>query len=527
MGPVIPAVHTGRRHRGATLPKMAELSPTHPSREQSGNPDRQLAALDLGSNSFHLLVAQESNGRLQVVDRIKEMVRLAAGLQEDKSLSEDVLKRGLDCLERFSQRLRGLAPEDIRVVGTNTLRKATNAQRFLEQAEHILGTKVEIISGREEARLIYLGVSHALEDTADRRLVVDIGGGSTELILGKQFRAEVTESLHMGCVGMTRQCFGDGKLRAQQFKTAINLARQELEPLGQIYKDAGWDTVIGASGTILSVQDVLSELMPDAPTITLDGLKAIKKSLIDTRQIDRINLPGLPSERAPVFAGGVAVLCGIFESLGIQEMQATSGALREGLIYDLLGRFQDQDIRETTVRDLVERYHTDQSHSRRIRETVISLLAQAARPWKLTEPTDKLLLGWAADLQEIGMDISHSQYHKHGGYLLENMDMPGFSRLDQHHLAKLVRAHRRKFPAEDVEMSTRLKRLAVLLRIGVVLHRSRTSDPLPHISFKARGNQMKLEFPDDWLSRHPLTELDLAQEASYLKAIGHTLTVGT
>lgn len=504
---------------------MAEPSPTNPQNSQNSSRERQLAALDLGSNSFHLLVAQESNGRLQVVDRIKEMVRLADGLTEDKSLSAEVIGRGLDCLDRFSQRLRGLAPEDIRVVGTNTLRRARDAQSFLDEAERILGTKVEIISGREEARLIYLGVSHALEDTADRRLVVDIGGGSTELILGKRFRTEVMESLHMGCVGMTKRCFGDGKLRAAQFKTAINLARQELGPVEQVYKEAGWDITIGASGTILAVQDIVSELFPEATSITLDSLKRIKKALIDTRQIDRIDLPGLPNERAPVFAGGLAVLIGIFESLGVREMQATSGALREGLIYDLLGRVQDQDVRERTVRGLVDRYQIDQNHGRRIRETAIGLLAQAAGPWKLTEPTDKLLLAWAADLHEIGMDIAHSSYHKHGCYLLENMDMQGFSRLDQHDLAVLVRVHRRKFPVDDIEMSTRLRRLAVLLRISVVLHRSRTGDPLPHVSFRARGNQIKLEFPDEWLSKHPLTQLDLDQEASYLKTIGHTLTV--
>ena len=503
---------------------MAELSPIGRDRN-SIDSERQLAALDLGSNSFHLLVAQESNGRLQVVDRIKEMVRLADGLSSSKTLSEDVVRRALDCLDRFSQRLRGLDPDDIRVVGTNTLRRASNARQFLDEAERILGKEVEIISGREEARLIYLGVSHALEDTADRRLVVDIGGGSTELILGRRFRAEVMESLHMGCVGMTQRCFTDGKLRAGQFKEAINLARQELEPLEQVYKESGWDIAIGASGTILSVQDILTQMSPDTTTITLEGLKAIKKALVDTRQIDRISLPGLPGERAPVFAGGLSVLYGIFESLGIEEMQATSGALREGLIFDLLGRVNDQDTRETTVRGLVERYHIDPAHARRVRETAIGLLAQAARPWKLTEPTDKLLLGWAADLHEIGMDIAHSQYHKHGGYLLENMDMAGFSRLDQQHLALLVRAHRRKFPVEETDMIRRLRRLSILLRLSVVLHRGRTSDPLPHVSLKVRGNQIKLEFPDGWLARHPLTQLDLAQEAGYLKVIDHTLTV--
>lgn len=505
---------------------MAESSPLNPDRsDQPAARERQLAALDLGSNSFHLLVAQESNGRLQVIDRIKEMVRLAEGIETSKSLNPEVMSRGLDCLVRFSQRLRGLAPEDIRVVGTSTLRRAINARAFLDEAERILGTEVEIISGREEARLIYLGVSHALEDTSDRRLVVDIGGGSTELILGRRFRAEVMESLHMGCVGMTSHCFGDGRLRPGQFKTAVNLARQELEPLERPFAEAGWDIAIGASGTILAVQDILAQLSPGTTSpITMEGLKVIRKALIDARQIDRISLPGLPGERAPVFAGGLSILIGIFESFGIREMHATSGALREGLIYDLLGRVQHQDVREATVQSLIGRYQIDATHARRVRETAISLLAQVAVAWDLTEPTDQLLLSWAADLHEIGMDIAHSQYHKHGGYLLMNMDMPGFSRQDQHFLAALVRTHRRKLPVEEFELSDRILRLAVLLRISVVLHRGRTSDPLPHVQLKVKERKIHIEVPSGWLSHHPLTELDLAQEASYLKAVGYELT---
>ncbi|MGE0624554.1 MAG: exopolyphosphatase [Pseudomonadales bacterium] len=505
---------------------MAESSPINSERsDQPDTRERQLAALDLGSNSFHLLVAQESNGRLQVVDRIKEMVRLAEGIEANKSLNPEVVARALDCLVRFSQRLRGLAPEDIRVVGTSTLRRASNANAFLDEAERILGTEVEIISGREEARLIYLGVSHALEDTSDRRLVVDIGGGSTELILGRRFRAEVMESLHMGCVGMTKRCFGDGRLRMGQFKAAINIARQELEPLERPFTEAGWDLAIGASGTILAVQDILAQLSPGTTSpITLEGLKTIRKVLIDAKQIDKISLPGLPGERAPVFAGGLSILIGIFESLNIREMHATSGALREGLIYDLLGRVQHQDVRESTVQSLINRYHIDATHARHVRETAISLLAQIATAWELTEPSDKLLLSWAADLHEIGMDIAHSQYHKHGGYLLLNMDMPGFSRQDQHFLAALVRTHRRKLPPEEFELSERILRLAVLLRISVVLHRGRTSDPLPHVQLKVKEKKIHLEVPAGWLSHHPLTELDLAQESSYLKAVGYDLT---
>jgi exopolyphosphatase/guanosine-5'-triphosphate,3'-diphosphate pyrophosphatase len=504
---------------------MAEATSSLTRIDPAGGRDRQLAALDLGSNSFHLLVAQESNGRLQILDRIKEMVRLADGLGPDKKLNEEVMGRALDCLIRFNQRLRGLEPEDIRVVGTNTLRRAANAREFLDQAEQILGTKVEIISGREEARLIYLGVSHSLEDSSDRRLVIDIGGGSTELILGRQFRAEMMESLHMGCVSMTQRCFGDGRLRAAQFKEAVNLARQELEPLEQAYREAGWDTVIGASGTILAVQDILAEMSSDRTSITLPYLKEIKKALMDARQIDKISLPGLNSDRAPVFVGGFAILYGLFESLGIEEMQVTNGALREGLIYDHLGRVHDQDVRESTVQSLAVRYHVDQNHARRVRETSIALLAQAALGWALTDPADKQLLTWAADLHEIGMDIAHSQYHKHGGYLLANMDMPGFSRLDQHHLAVLVRSHRRKVPVEEIDFSDHITRLAMLLRLSVVLHRSRTSQPLPHVDLTVADKRITLDFPKEWLKRHPLTELDLDQEAQYLKTVDYELVI--
>jgi exopolyphosphatase/guanosine-5'-triphosphate,3'-diphosphate pyrophosphatase len=489
--------------------------------------ERQLAALDLGSNSFHLIVAQDNNGRIQVIDRMKDMVRLAEGLDERNNLADAVAERALDCLRRFSQRLKGLVAEDIRVVGTNTLRRARNAEAFLSEAERILGVKVEIISGREEARLIYLGVSHALEDNFERRLVVDIGGGSTEVILGRHFQAELMESLHMGCVGMTQACFPDGKLKAASFRKAIDLARQEMEPLVTSYRELGWDTAIGASGTILALDEVIRTALPDAGGITLEGLDHVQKLLVDARSVDRVSLPGLPAERAPVIAGGLAVLYGVIDSLGIERMEASGGALREGLLYDLIGRVHHRDVREASVLDLAARYHVDQSHARRVRESAISLLAQAAMDWELTAANDKSLLSWAADLHEIGMDIAHSQYHKHGGYLLEHMDLPGFSRLDQHDLAMLVRSHRRKFPLEELGGSERLARLAVLLRIAVLLHRNRTAKPLPHIELKASGDRITLRFPDNWLDEHPLTKLDLEQEAAYLRVVPVTLEIST
>ncbi|MEZ5560825.1 MAG: exopolyphosphatase [Pseudomonadales bacterium] len=500
-----------------------------PSLQAASQPGNQLAALDLGSNSFHLLVAQESNGRIQVVDKIKDMVRLAEGLDAAEHLSEPVAQRALASLERFGQRLRELPPHNVRVVATSTLRRATNAADFLRRAEAVLGHRVEVISGREEARLIYQGVANALEDNSERRLVVDIGGGSTELILGRNYTPELMESLHLGCVELSRTHFADGKLRSSRLESAVAQAKQELEPVQRTYRESGWDSAIGASGTILAAQEVLRQMGIDQDGITHSGLRTLGKRLFEAKSIDKISLPGLPAERAPVFPGGLAILMAVFEELGIDRMQATSGALREGVIHDLLGRAHHQDVRERTVRDLSERYHIDSRHARCVRETALSLLAQVALDWQLTDSNDRLMLGWAADLHEIGFDIAHNQYHKHGGYLLEHMDMPGFSSWDQRTLAALVRAHRRKFPMQDGPFAgshaQRMIRLATLLRLSVLLHRNRSSTPLPHVGLRASGANLTLVLPGGWLRRHALTRLDLEQETAFLAAVPLSLSV--
>jgi exopolyphosphatase / guanosine-5'-triphosphate,3'-diphosphate pyrophosphatase len=501
----------------------------NPATQADAAPSQHYAALDLGSNSFHLLVAQEAGGRIQVLDKIKDMVRLAEGLDEDDRLVEPVIQRAIACLERLGQRLRDIPHDNVRVVATNTLRRAANAAEFIRRAEVALGRTVEVISGREEARLIYLGVSHALEDSHERRLVVDIGGGSTELILGRRFSPELMESLFMGCVGLSRSYFGDGRLRASQFQAAVTHARQELEPVRRAYVTAGWDTAVGASGTVLAAQEILNHLGRDQGGITLDGLEEIRRLLLQAKETSRLAIPGLPSDRAPVFPGGLAVLQALFESLDIERMQASSGALREGVIYDLLGRVHHQDIREGTVRDLMVRYHIDERHAQRVRLSAFQLLAQVAGDWGLADPDDRLLLGWAADLHEIGMDIAHHQYHKHGGYLLRYMDMPGFSRWDQRQLAALVRAHRRRFPTAEPSLNgparTRLIRLAVLLRIAAVLHRNRSARPLPHIGLTVDDNKLCLTLPATWLRRHPLTRLELKQEANMLAHIPLQMTI--
>ncbi len=492
---------------------------------------RELAALDLGSNSFHLIVAQESGGHLQTLDKIREMVRLAEGLDDRQRLTAAASQRALECLERFGQRLRHLRRENVRVVGTNALRKARDSEAFIESAEQALGHRVEIISGREEARLIYLGVSHDLEDNHDRRLVIDIGGGSTELILGRHSTPEVMESLHIGCVAQSQQCFADGAITRRAFTKAINHCLRELEVVRSRYTELSWDVAIGASGTMLAVANVLAEMQNgEANGIRPAGMAELINRLIEAQRLDQVDLPGLSPERRAVFPGGVAVLAAVIESLGIQFLEVSEGALREGLLQDLLGRVHHQDIRDATVRNLMERYHVDAVHAKRVRDTALALLAQVAVPWRLQAAEQRLLLAWAADLHEIGMDIAHNHYHKHGGYLLAHMDMPGFSKHDQRQLGTLVRLHRRKFATEGEALPAAkgaILKLTALLRLAVILHRSRSNDPLPHVAIKADGRHLEVTLFKEWLAKHPLTKLDLKEEAHYLQASSLSLKVKT
>ncbi|MEZ5596077.1 MAG: Ppx/GppA phosphatase family protein [Pseudomonadales bacterium] len=492
---------------------------------------RQLAALDLGSNSFHLLVVSEQDDHIQVVDKYREMVRLAAGLRNDGYLDEETEFRALNCLERLGERLRGLARDNVRIVGTSALRQAKNSAAFIQRAERILGHDIEIIGGREEARLIYLGVSHSLEDSADRRLVVDIGGGSTELILGRHFDPEEMESLHMGCVAMSGAYFPDGRIGRKAFELAINRARQELEPVMHQFRRPNWETAIGASGTILAIESILSADGGETGVITRAGLERLVGQLSDARHLSEVPLPQLSAERHPVFCGGLAILAAVFAELDVEFMHASSGALREGLIYDLLGRVHHTDIREATVVNVRRRYHVDIAHANRVQSLVMSLhdqLAEQQGPADADADADaKSILRWAADLHEIGMDISHSQYHKHGGYLLLNMDMPGFSRRDQARLATLVRAHRRKFPMPLFvgPDGNQLILPAVLLRLAVLLCRSREPQSLPPMQLLPGSGDLTLQIPAAWLNAHPLTRLDLVQEAAFLSAIPFTLVV--
>ncbi len=459
------------------------------------------------------------------------MVRLAAGLGPDKHLTPEAMERAMACLTRFGQLVRDLPRGSVRVVGTNTLRSARNSVELIDHAERVLGHPVEIISGVEEARLIYLGVAHSLPDPGGRRLVVDIGGGSTEVILGEGFEPVHMESLHMGCVAFTRRFFPDGAISLRRLQQARLAALLEMEPIIATYRQQGWEQAIGASGTIRAVHKVVQGLGLCRDGISAAALSQLVERLADFRHHDELDLPGLSEARAPVFVGGVMVLLGVFEGLRIRHMTVSDGALREGLLYDLLGRIRDEDVRERTVESLARRYQASPHQARRVSETVARLLAQARDPWRLDDDNLARLLTWAARLHEIGMDIAHTAYHKHGAYILRHADMPGFSRSEQTVMATLVRAHRRKFPAGDIEAlpdtwRKPLTRLAILLRLAVVLHRARSHTPLPELHLAVKKKTLRLRFPEGWLAEHPLTAADLEQEADYLEKIGYRLEFG-
>jgi exopolyphosphatase / guanosine-5'-triphosphate,3'-diphosphate pyrophosphatase len=488
-----------------------------------------IAAVDLGSNSFHMVVARYSHGQLIILDRLREMVRLGAGLDEQGRLQREAMEAGLLCLERFGQRLQDMHAQSVRVVGTNTLRKAKRRGAFLDRACAALGHPIEVISGIEEARLIYLGVAHTMPSERGRRLVVDIGGGSTELIIGEGVHARKLESLQMGSLSMSTRIFSDGAITDKRMKRARIAARLELQPVQAAFRSYGWDSAVGSSGTIRSISDILLRTTGEG-AITPAAVESLIEAAVRAGEISKLRLPGLDEERLSVFPGGLAVLAEVLSAFDIQVMRAAEGALREGLLYDLLGRHTDEDARVRSVRAMQARYHVDLAQAQRVEATALELWRQSAAAWELDEPFAELLLSWAARLHEIGLDVSHAHYHKHGAYLLEHADLPGFPQEEQRLLACVVGAHRRKLQLEPLqELSppwhVKAQYLIVVLRLSVLLHRGRSAVALPGLQLRARARSVELGFPQDWLEGHPLTATDLDNEIEHLKAVGLRLRI--
>lgn len=489
-----------------------------------------LAAVDLGSNSFHMVVARHSHGQLVILDRLREMVRLAAGLGDNGRLDDAATDRALRCLERFGQRLRAMRADSVRVVGTNTFRRARRKRWFLEHARAALGHPIEIISGLEEARLIYSGVVHTSPMSPDKRLVIDIGGGSTEVVIGESFNPLLLESLSVGCVDLSAVCFDDGRISEKRFERARTAVRLELEPIHEAYLKLGWLQCFGSSGTVRVIDEVLRRLHPDAPYITLDHLRALADRVIAAGHVDELDLPDVDAERAPVFPAGLAILLEIVENFAIDRVRVAEGAMREGLLYDLMGRFTDEDARVRSVRAMELRYHVDGPQADRVEATAVALLEQVESEWGLEEPLAELVLRWAARLHETGLGIAHSKYQRHSAYLLQHADMPGFPREEQLLLSAMVGGHRRQLSFESLEdllspWDRHAEFLIVLLRLAVLLHRGRSPQPLPEVRLNVKGRAINLELPQGWMKEHPLTLEDLEQERVYLKEAGFRLNI--
>ncbi|WP_281645850.1 exopolyphosphatase [Parendozoicomonas sp. Alg238-R29] len=497
---------------------------SRPTTEQTDNAPL-IAAIDLGSNSFHLIVAREDHGELRPVERLGEKVQLAAGLDSNNNLTEDAMERGLACLRKMAQYCAAMPKKSIRVVGTNALRKAQNSQEFVRRAEAVLGHRVDIIAGREEARLIYLGAAHTQSDDTERRFVADIGGGSTEFIIGERFEPKILESLHMGCVVWTRKYFADGKITARQFDEAYYGARLELLNIEQSFRNLGWQDAIGSSGSIKSVYTILAERGHEG--ITREGLMMLKKELLACKRTDRISFQGLKPERVNIFPGGLAILCAIFDSMKINSMSFSEGALREGLLYDMIGRNNHEDVRNRTLKAIQKRYHVDTAQADRVSRQLGHLLQEAKQTWGLSDGDCQLALS-AAMVHEIGMDISHTQFHRHGSYILRNADLLGFNKRQQQSLAMLVRGHRRSLPLQSLfqlprQECQRLLKLVILLRIAILLNHRRSDKHLPEYIFKASGTSLTITFPEGWLDNHQLTAADFEQEQGYFIRAGYRL----
>lgn len=485
---------------------------------------KKFAAIDLGSNSFHLIVAKFENDSLKIIDRVKVVVRLADGLDDKGNLSQEKINLATECLKIFGQRLKEFSTKNVKCVGTNTLRKANNSYQFIVQAEQALGFPISIIGGREEARLVYQGAARSISQTVDRRLVIDIGGGSTEFIIGESNHPLLTESLSMGCVNFTKQFFSKGKITKKKTKKAILAARQKIEWISDEYVDKGWQEVIGSSGTIKSVASILEQKYDRQGVIEKKYLVELLKVFIEIKNIEDIELEGLSENRAPIIIGGICVLLAAFQELGIKTMMVSSGALREGLLLDMQNVAGGRDIRFTAVKQMIERYKVDTKHVRRI--NIISSVF--IKYFDLKNDSEVLnLIKWAIELHEIGLLISHVNTARHSAYIIEQSDMPGFSRGLQNTIGFLVRLHRGKIKNKTLEdwpiKSKQLFLILFIVRLSIMLARGRHKVNLEAMTVSKTFENIDIVFPEKYLEEHPLTVADLEQEKKECKKFGFNL----
>ncbi|HXF79795.1 MAG TPA: exopolyphosphatase [Usitatibacter sp.] len=481
-----------------------------------------LGAVDLGSNSFHLAIGRVVDDQIYPLDSLKETVRLGSGLTPDKQLDGLAQDRAIAALRRFGERLKGMPREAVRVVGTNALRVAKNSGPFLRRAEATLGFPIEVIPGREEARLIYVGVVHSLPMTDHNRLVVDIGGGSTELIIGHKLRAKAMESLYMGCVSFTTRFFPEGKVDKKSLRQAELAARGQVQTIGARFEKEGWREAVGSSGTARSIAEILLKNGQAQQGITASGLAWLRDELLAAGDFRKLALEGLREDRVPVVAGGVAIMSGVFAELGIAKMTVAEGALRDGVLWDLLGRVHHRDIRDVTIEQFTRRYHVDIAQAQRVDVLARSLLKGLDKKGEMEAVAS--FLDWAARLHEIGMSIAQGAYHKHSAYILANADMPGFSRQEQGYLSNLVLAQRGKLSKMRAAFDDdpRLAALALCLRLAVIFHRGRRGLKLPKLTLARVDGGFTLSIDSKWLDDNGLVAAALEAEREQWESVGLT-----
>jgi len=486
-------------------------------------PQSILAAVDLGSNSFRLQVARVEGDQLYMLDGLREPVQMAAGLTADKHLDAETQQRAFAALAKFAERLRDLPREAVRAVGTNTFRVAKNAADFIPQAEHILGFPIEVIAGHEEARLIYLGVAHGLPQSQNNQLVIDIGGGSTECIIGNGFTPLKLESLYMGCVSFSNRFFPDGKITKLNLKQAELAARIELQTIAADYSGQ-WQHALGSSGTAKAIAEILEQNEYSKGGITRDGLDKLRAQFLAAGDVQKLGLQGLRPDRIPTITGGFSILYAAFCELGITHMNIAQGGLREGVLYDLLGRFHNNDMRDLTVQQFMQRYHVDTKQAVRVAK-LAKIFAQQFLGDELDETTLHLL-SWLASLHEIGISVAHSGYHKHTAYILANADMPGFSKKEQAKLSLMTLAQRGKLSKLQGQLKNTEDLVpAMSLRLAVLFYRNRSDSKLPAMRGQFTGTKFHLSIDADWLAHNPLTETELQDEVKQWKALGISLLV--
>lgn len=491
----------------------------------SNNKPQEIAAIDLGSNSFHMVIARIVNGALQVLGRLKQRVHLADGLDSNNMLSEEAMERGIACLALFAERLQGFPEENVCIVGTHSLRQAANAEEFLKRAAKVIPYPIEIISGHEEARLIFMGVAHTQPEKG-RKLVIDIGGGSTEMVIGEDFDPLLVESRRMGCVSFARQFFPNGEISKDNFQRARLAAAQKLENMAWQYRIQGWQSALGASGSIKAAHEVLIALGEKDGLITPERLELLRNEVLKYKRFSELALPWLSEDRQAVFVPGLSILCGVFDALAIKQLRLSDGALREGVLYEMEGRFRHQDIRSRTARSLAEHYNIDHEQAYRVLSTVQQLYAQwMAQNSKLVHPQLEALLNWAAMLHEVGLSINHSGMHRHSAYILQNTNLPGFNQEQQLLLATLVRFHRKGVKLDELPRLTLFKKkqyipLIQILRLAALLNNQRQSTTTPEsLELETNGFHWILRFPQGYLQQNNLVQLDVEKEQSYWKDV--------